>query len=55
MADNQMMVVGAGPAGLACAAALQSTGSSVILLEKAEKVASSWRQHYDRLNLHTPK
>jgi cation diffusion facilitator CzcD-associated flavoprotein CzcO len=51
--DAETIVVGAGPAGLACAASLSAAGGSVIILEKADKVGSSWRQHYDRLNLHT--
>jgi cation diffusion facilitator CzcD-associated flavoprotein CzcO len=55
MPDAETIVVGAGPAGLACAAALRRAGGSVIVLEVADKVASSWRGHYDRLSLHTPK
>ena len=49
------IVIGAGPAGLACAAALRKIGKSVVVLEQADKVGSSWRRHYDRLRLHTPK
>lgn len=48
------IVVGAGPTGLAVAAALMGKGLSVELLEKADRVGSSWRGHYDRLHLHTP-
>ncbi|RFB79520.1 flavin-containing monooxygenase [Methylovirgula sp. 4M-Z18] len=53
MQEGRAIVIGAGPAGLACAAALQSAGFSAIVLEKADVVASSWRRHYDRLHLHT--
>ena len=55
MPDAETIVVGAGPAGLACAAALRRSGGSVIVLEKADRVAASWRHHYDRLHLHTHK
>jgi cation diffusion facilitator CzcD-associated flavoprotein CzcO len=55
MPDAETIVVGAGPAGLACAAALTGNGGSVIVLEKADRVAASWRHHYDRLHLHTHK
>ena len=55
MPDAETIVVGAGPAGLACAAALRRSGGSIIVLEKADRVAASWRHHYDRLHLHTHK
>jgi len=47
------MIVGAGPAGLACAATLRMRGRISVVLEQAEHHASSWRAHYDRLHLHT--
>jgi cation diffusion facilitator CzcD-associated flavoprotein CzcO len=49
------IVVGAGPAGLACAATMTASGLKVAVLEKAENVGSSWRRHYDRLHLHTDR
>lgn len=49
------VVVGAGPAGLATAACLQRAGVAHVLLEQAADVGASWRRHYDRLHLHTPK
>jgi cation diffusion facilitator CzcD-associated flavoprotein CzcO len=54
-ADADAIVIGAGPAGLACAAAMGGLGLSVAILEKADKVGSVWRRHYDRLHLHTDK
>jgi len=48
------LIIGAGPAGLAAAAALKAKGVKVEVLEKSDKTASSWHNHYDRLHLHTP-
>ncbi len=49
------IVIGAGPAGLAAAAAMMSKGFAVDVLERASDVASSWRGHYDCLRLHTAR
>ena len=49
------VVIGAGPAGLAAAAELQKVGYSVIVVDKADSVGSSWSKHYDRLHLHTSR
>ncbi|WP_394813587.1 flavin-containing monooxygenase [Streptomyces hazeniae] len=48
-------VVGAGPGGLATAAALQRRGIRTVVLEKSPSVGASWRSHYDRLRLHTTR
>lgn len=50
-----VVVVGAGPAGLAAAAAARSSGLEVEILEAADSVGTSWRHHYDRLHLHTTR
>lgn len=55
MVDADAIVVGAGPAGLACAATMRGLGLKVVILEKANAVASVWRRHYDRLHLHTDR
>lgn len=47
------VVVGAGPAGLATAAALTRAGRAVTLLEQATQVGASWAARYDSLHLHT--
>jgi cation diffusion facilitator CzcD-associated flavoprotein CzcO len=49
------LIIGAGPAGLACAATMSAAGLSVIVLEKAGSVGAAWRRHYDRLHLHTDR
>ncbi|MFE4636086.1 flavin-containing monooxygenase [Streptomyces sp. NPDC056773] len=48
-------VIGAGPGGLAVAAALRARGVRAVVVEKSESVGSSWRRHYDRLHLHTTR
>ncbi|MCY0936096.1 flavin-containing monooxygenase [Streptomyces sp. H34-S4] len=48
-------VIGAGPGGLAVAAALRARGIRVVVVEKSESVGASWRRHYDRLHLHTTR
>ncbi|MGZ7080606.1 MAG: flavin-containing monooxygenase [Thermoanaerobaculia bacterium] len=55
MGAAETIIVGAGPAGLAVAAALRKKRVPFEILERNETVGSSWRRHYDRLHLHTPK
>jgi cation diffusion facilitator CzcD-associated flavoprotein CzcO len=47
------LVIGAGPAGLAVAACLKKRGTSCMIVDRASEVGSSWRHHYDRLQLHS--
>ena len=54
-APRPVVIVGAGPAGLATAACLEHRGVNVLVLEAGASVGSSWRHHYDRLHLHTAK
>ncbi|AZO06562.1 MULTISPECIES: NAD(P)/FAD-dependent oxidoreductase [unclassified Mesorhizobium] len=53
--ETNVVIVGAGPAGLAVAACLKQAGVDFLILEKADEVAPSWRRHYRRLHLHTVK
>ena len=53
--EADIIVIGAGPAGLAVAACLVQRGHSPLVLDRAQDVASSWRHHYERLHLHTVK
>jgi cation diffusion facilitator CzcD-associated flavoprotein CzcO len=55
LGNPDAIVIGAGPAGLACAAALRGAGLNVTVLEKADNVGSVWRRHYDRLHLHSDR
>jgi putative flavoprotein involved in K+ transport len=50
---GQVMVLGAGAAGLAVAARLKAGGVDAVVLERGPGVATSWRGRYDRLRLHT--
>src|SRR5438309_9379095 len=53
--DSEIVVIGAGPAGLAVAATLIAKGRPPLVIEKADAVGASWRAHYERLHLHTVK
>ena len=53
--DADAIAVGAGPAGLAVSSCLSAAGASCVILEQGDQVGMSWRQHYDRLHLHTDK
>jgi len=49
------VIVGAGPSGLAVAGCLTRAGLPFTLLERETSVGASWRNHYDRLHLHTAR
>jgi hypothetical protein len=53
--DADVLVVGAGAAGLAVAACLRKRGIDVLLVDRGKSVGDSWRNRYDRLHLHTPR
>ena len=50
---HDVVVIGAGPAGLATAAALRQAGIDALVVDRGREVGTSWRGHYDRLHLHT--
>lgn len=52
---DSVIVVGAGPAGLATAAQLRRANVPVVVLEQADALAASWRGRYDRLKLNSPR
>lgn len=49
---DDVVIVGAGPAGLAAAATLRSHGIDATIIERG-RVGEPWRKRYDRLHLHT--
>ncbi len=53
--DTDVLVVGAGPAGLAVGGCLVERGRRPELIERAGAPGASWRSHYERLHLHTVK
>ena len=54
-AEPRDVVIGAGPAGLAAAAALRGEGRDPLVLERADWVGESWRTRYDVLRLNTTR
>ena len=53
--ETNTLIVGASVAGLASAACLGTTGIDYIIIEKHAAVVTPWRNHYERLHLHTNK
>ena len=51
----EVLIVGAGPAGLASAACLAQRNIPYTVIEAGPHVGARWRTHYDRLSLHTTK
>jgi putative flavoprotein involved in K+ transport len=45
MPSAPIVVVGAGPAGLAAAAMLRRAGADVLVLERGEGLGATWRGH----------
>src|SRR3954452_22742759 len=55
MESQEVVVVGAGAAGLATAVLLQERGLRPLVLEAGPEAGAAWRERYDRLHLHTPR
>ena len=53
--QTNTLIIGASISGLASAACLQKKSIEHIIIEKQGQIASPWRNHYDRLHLHTSK
>jgi putative flavoprotein involved in K+ transport len=52
---RDLVIVGAGSAGLATAALLRRAGLEPLVLEAGHEPGAAWRERYDRLRLHTPR
>ena len=48
-----VVICGAGASGLASAAMLRAHGIESLVLERADRIAPSWRSRYDGLRLNT--
>jgi hypothetical protein len=55
MESEDILVIGAGPAGLATSACLRRQGLGHVVLEREARMVNAWHRHYDRLHLHTTK
>jgi cation diffusion facilitator CzcD-associated flavoprotein CzcO len=51
--EHHVIIVGAGVAGIASALALKDAGLRPVVLDAADRVASSWRSRYNSLRLNT--
>jgi cation diffusion facilitator CzcD-associated flavoprotein CzcO len=53
MYESDVVIVGAGAAGLAAAVELRRFGVPAVVLERGDGIGASWRGRYDRLRLNT--
>lgn len=51
---GEVVVCGAGAAGLGAAASLRRAGLDAVILERSDRVGASWRSRYGALRLNTP-
>src|ERR1700722_86600 len=53
MRDRGVVIIGAGPAGIATAPSLRDLGTRSLVPGRGPDVAAAWRGRYDRLKLNT--
>lgn len=53
MLETEIVVIGAGPAGLTAGGALKKVGLNPVLVDKDTQVGGTWLRRYDRLHLHS--
>jgi putative flavoprotein involved in K+ transport len=54
-ADREVVVIGAGQAGLTMGYYLAGQGRRFVILERSDSVASAWRERWESLTLFTPR
>ncbi|MGJ3237379.1 MAG: flavin-containing monooxygenase [Anaerolineae bacterium] len=55
LANEDVLVIGAGPAGIASAYALEQAGISYRVIDRAEQIGSTWASLYPSLKLNTTR
>src|SRR5690606_24671585 len=50
-----VLVIGAGQAGLALGYQLKQLGQTFLIVDRHERIGESWRQRFDSLRLFTPR
>lgn len=53
--ETNVLIIGASISGLASAASLKKLGIQYLIIEKESQIVPTWRNHYERLHLHTSK
>ena len=53
MRPTEVVIVGAGAAGLSAGGALKRVGVDALILDKDVRIGGSWARRYERLHLHT--
>ena len=53
--STDALIVGASVSGLASASTLQKRNIDYVIIERESQIATPWRNHYERLHLHTTK
>lgn len=53
--ETEVVIIGAGQAGLAAGYYIKQTGKPFILLDQSERIGDSWANRYDSLTLFTPR
>src|SRR3977135_3625689 len=51
--SREVVIIGAGPAGVSGALSLKDRGVRPVLVDRADHVGASWRSRYERLRLNT--
>jgi putative flavoprotein involved in K+ transport len=53
--EQEVVVIGAGQAGLAIGYSLEQQGRKFVILEAADSIGSAWRERWESLTLFTPR